>query len=85
VVVPFEGFGDYALPLAGTFTEGQKPDWAYVDIASSGESSTAFTGINGTVGKLWSDCDYPAAGQSIHPCSPALISDGTVNFDCHGA
>jgi hypothetical protein len=80
-VVPFEGFGDYALPLAGTFTEGQKPDWAYVDIASSGDSSTAYTGINRTVGKLWSDCDYPAAGQDIHLCSPALMSDGTVNFN----
>jgi VCBS repeat protein/Big-like domain-containing protein/FG-GAP repeat protein len=81
LVVPFEGFGDYALPVAGTFTEGEKPDWAYVVIASTGTSSTAYTGINGTVGQLWSDCDYPSAGRRINLCSPAIQSGSSVNFN----
>jgi len=71
-------------PVVGDFNHDGKPDWAYIGQTTSsttGTSSIAYTGLNATVGQLWSDCDYPAAGRDINLCSPALNSDGTVNFN----
>jgi hypothetical protein len=72
-----------SLPVAGNFKSiDEKPDWAIIVPSSSSDSnSIAYAGLNGTVAQLWSDCPYPAAGNGISLCSPAISSGSTVNFN----
>lgn len=67
-------------PVVGDFNHDGKPDWAYVAFDNGGPS-TVYTGLNGTAGQLWSDCDYPSVGRGINLCSPAISSGSTVNFN----
>lgn len=91
------GSGIDSLPVVGNFKRNdEKPDIAY--IAYTGPESYAintsvpYVGLNATVGALWSNCPYPASGNSIgiaYPasgnrislCSPALMSGNQVNFN----
>jgi VCBS repeat protein/Big-like domain-containing protein len=74
-----------SVPVVGDFNHDGKPDWAYIGQSSTGPYnntiSTPYSGLNATVGQLWSDCDYPAAGRGINLCSPAITSGSTVNFN----
>jgi hypothetical protein len=71
-------------PVAANFKSGdQKPDWAFVGATGpqSSNISAVYVGLNGTVGQLWSNCDYPTTGRAIKLCSPAISSGSTVNFN----
>jgi hypothetical protein len=72
-----------SLPVAGNFKSiDEKADWAViVPSPPNGDNSTVYAGLNSTVGQLWSDCPYPAAGNGIGLCSPAINSGGQVNFN----
>ena len=72
--------GGFIVPQVGDFNHDGKPDWVLVtDLAASG--SYTYTGLNGTVGGLWADCDYPWKGKGIAACSPAGNSGPAVNFN----
>jgi len=72
--------GIIAPPVVGDFNHDGKPDWTLVG-GTYPWNSVIYTGLNGTTGGLWSDCAYPGAGKGINACSPALIANGTVNFN----
>lgn len=69
---------DYSsVPVAADFNRDGRPDWAYIGT----NDTTVYTGLNTTVGPLWSDCDYPSTGRGLNLCSPAVVSGSTVNFN----
>jgi hypothetical protein len=73
-----------SLPVAGNFkSDDQKPDWAIIvpSPPNNTNNSIAYTGLNATVGQLWSNCDYPSLGEGISLCSPAISSGSAVNFN----
>jgi hypothetical protein len=76
---------DGPVPVVGDFNHDGKPDWAYIGQSATGTYgnmlSIPYSGLNATVGQLWSDCDYPTAGRGINLCSPAVTSGSTVNFN----
>jgi len=72
--------GGFELPQVGDFNHDGKPDWVFNANTSPG-GSTFYTGLNGTVGGLWADCDYPKTARGIMACSPAGNSGPTVNFN----
>jgi hypothetical protein len=86
VAAPVAGSGVSAQPVVGNFRTGdQKPDFAYIGFTGaqsySINTSIPYTGLNATVGQLWSNCDYPNVGRGINLCSPAIQSGTSVNFN----
>ncbi len=78
---PATGSPYASLPVAGNFQSmDEKPDWAII-VPSGSSDSIAYAGLNATVGQLWSNCPYPAAGNGISLCSPAISSGSQVNFN----
>lgn len=69
----------FQIPQVGDFNHDGKPDWVFNGNTYPG-NSTFYTGLNGTTGGLWSNCDYPWTGRGIAMCSPAGDSGPTVNF-----
>ena len=72
--------GNFELPQVGDFNHDGKPDWIFNANSYPG-NSTFYIGLNGTVGQLWADCDYPSTAKGIMGCSPAGDSGLTVNFN----
>jgi hypothetical protein len=72
--------GSYQVPQVGDFNHDGKADWVF-NANTAPNSSTFYTGLNGTNAGLWSDCDYPNTARGIMACSPAGNSGPTVNFN----
>jgi len=73
-----------SVPVVGDFNHDGKPDWAYIGESTGTYGniiSIPYSGLNATVGQLWSDCDYPSTGRGINLCSPAIQSGTSVSFN----
>ena len=76
--------GDFQVPQVGDFNHDGKPDWVF-NANPAPNTSTLYTGLNGTSGGLWSNCAYPTVARGVSLCSPAgsTTSAATISASAH--